>query len=141
MNSIAVTRRGTPQVATGSDDCTVLLWDLRYRNSTNKFNHNYQVTTVTFNDDSTQLFTGGIDNDIKCWDIRMNKLLYALQGHRDTITSISLSPDGNFVASNAMDHSVMVWDVRAYVSGGNRFVNVYTGATVSSDRSCLDSSN
>ena len=41
------------------------LWDIRQKNATQTLNNTYQVTTVTFNDTSDQLFSGGIDNEIK----------------------------------------------------------------------------
>lgn len=50
------------------------------------------------------MFFGGIDNDIKVWDTRMdNNLLYKMQGHTDSPTGLRVSPDGQYLASNAMD--------------------------------------
>lgn len=81
VNSVASSRRGVPLALTGGDDCHVLMWDLRVRKPTSNFTADYQVprfcafcmfthgwlqiTAVSFSDDSTQVFAGGIDNTIK----------------------------------------------------------------------------
>lgn len=67
------------------------------------FDSGVQVLAVAFNENADQVITGGIDNDIKVWDIRKNALLYKMKGHTDCPTGLSLSPDGSYVASNAMD--------------------------------------
>lgn len=127
VNSVCAARRGEPIAVTGSDDCTALIWDLRCRNSINTIKTDYQVTSVALSDDSSQLFTGSIDNEIKCWDLVAGKMAYALQGHTDTITDVKLSPDGRYLLSNAMDNTLRCWDVRPYVSN-TRLVKVFEGA-------------
>jgi len=126
VNSVCAARRGEPLAVTGSDDCTALIWDLRCRNYVQKLTCDYQVTSVAFSDDSTQLFTGGIDNHIKCWDLVAGKLDYKLEGHTNTITGIEVSPDGNYLLSNSMDQTLRCWDIRPYVSD-TRLSNVYSG--------------
>jgi len=126
VNCVCPARRGDPLVVTGSDDCTVLLWDMRARRPVAKYSGDYQVTSVSLSDDSTEVFIGGIDNDIKCWDARKNRVNYILKGHRNTITGLRLSPDGAFLLSNSMDNTLRTWDVRPYVAG-NRAVDVFEG--------------
>jgi Prp8 binding protein len=77
----------------------------------------YQVTAVAFSDNTDQVFSAGLDNDIKIWDMRKLEVVTVLEGHQDTITSLSLSPDGNYLLSNSIDCSLRMWDVRAFCSG------------------------
>jgi Prp8 binding protein len=114
VNSCAASRRGIQLVATGSDDGTMKVWDIRQRSAAHTINNTYQITSVTFNDTSDQLFSGAIDNEIKAWDLRQGSVLYSLKGHGDTITGLSLSPNGYYILSNSMDNTVRVWDVRPY---------------------------
>jgi len=114
VNSVAASRRGPSMVATVGDDCAINVWDQRVRRPVSTFTNSFQVTSVTFNDTAEQVITGGIDNDLKVWDIRKNAMLYRLRGHTDTVTGLSLSPDGSYVLSNAMDNTLRIWDVRAY---------------------------
>lgn len=51
-----------------------------------------------------QVYTGGIENVIRAWDMRRNAVIFTMTGHRDTITSLRVSPDsgGDYLLSNAM---------------------------------------
>lgn len=69
---------------------------------------------MTFNDTAEQVISGGIDNDIKVWDLRKNTILYKMKGHTDTVTGLALSPDGSYILSNAMDNSLRIWDIRPF---------------------------
>ncbi|CAI9729066.1 small nuclear ribonucleoprotein 40 kDa protein-like [Octopus vulgaris] len=90
------------------------LWDSRKRGAVQTFQNVYQVTSVTFSDTAEQIISGGIDNDIKVWDLRKNDILYRLRGHTDTPTGLELSPDGSYLLSNGMDGTVRIWDVRPF---------------------------
>ncbi|VDK80263.1 unnamed protein product, partial [Onchocerca ochengi] len=105
VNSCHPARRGPQLVASGSDDCTVLVHDIRKRDPVTTLQNAYQITAVTFNDTAEQVIGGGIDNDIKVWDLRRNELIYVMRGHTDTVTGLSLSPEGTHILSNAMDCS------------------------------------
>jgi len=117
VNSVCASRRGDPLVVTGSDDCLAMVWDVRTKGAQQVFETEYQITAVSFSDDTSQIFTAGIDSEIKCWDVRTNKVVFGLEGHQDTVTGIKLSPNGNFLVSNSMDNTLKTWDVRPYVSG------------------------
>lgn len=65
VNSCQSTRRGVTQIVSGSDDCSVKVWDPRKKGQCVTLNNIYQVTAVTFNDTAEQVISGGIDNDLK----------------------------------------------------------------------------
>lgn len=46
----------------------------------------YQVTSVCLSRDDQQVMSGGIDNDIKVFDVRKLDIAYTMTGHKDTIT-------------------------------------------------------
>ena len=84
---------------------TFKLWDRRKKNEAASFESPYQILSIAFNETADQIFSAGIDNEIKVWDIRKNGLLYTMKGHKDCPTGLRLSPDGCFLASNAMDNT------------------------------------
>lgn len=133
VNSICAARNSS-LIVTGSDDNTAMVSDLRVRDAQHVLENEYQVLAVSFSADATQVFTGGIENDIKAWDLRTGKVLYTLTGHHDSVTGMELSPDGSYLLSYAMDHSVKIWDVRpfaptpAHPNHNPRLVNNYEGA-------------
>lgn len=86
------------------------------------------MTAVSFNDTAEQIYTGGIDNDIKVWDLRKNELLYSMKGHTDTVTGMALSPDGSYLLTNGMDNTLRIWDIRPYAPQ-DRCIKIFTGTT------------
>ncbi|CAN0532121.1 unnamed protein product, partial [Scytosiphon promiscuus] len=85
VNSCSISRTGN-LVASGSDDGFVKLWDPRVRRSVAEFMNQYQVTAVCLSRDDQHVMSGGIDNDIKVFDVRKLDLAYTMQGHTDTVT-------------------------------------------------------
>lgn len=65
VNSCHAARRGPAKICSGSDDCTIKIWDPRVRSQVTTLNNTYQVTAVSFNDTAEYVISGGIDNDIK----------------------------------------------------------------------------
>ncbi|XP_018668441.2 U5 small nuclear ribonucleoprotein 40 kDa protein-like [Ciona intestinalis] len=126
VNTCATARRGDPLVASGSDDCTVKIWDTRRKGAIKSIQLTYQITAVSFNDTSESVITGGIDNVIKVWDIRSEKSYIELQGHADTVTGLAVSKDGSFVLSNSMDCTMRKWDIRPFAPQ-QRCTNLYMG--------------
>ncbi|KAL4567710.1 hypothetical protein LXL04_023302 [Taraxacum kok-saghyz] len=126
VNSCCPSRRGPPLVVSGSDDGTAKLWDLRQRGAIQTFPDKYQITAVGFSDASDKIFTGGIDNDIKIWDLRKNEVSMSLQGHQNMITGMQLSPDGSYLLTNGMDGTLRIWDMRPYAPQ-NRCVKIMEG--------------
>lgn len=113
VNSISVSRNlSNDLIASVGDDCLVNVWDQRQRRKVATYKENYQLTAITFNKDSSQIMTGGIENSINVYDLRQNTIMYSLMGHSDSITGLSLSPDGNHLLSNSMDNTLICWDVK-----------------------------
>ena len=136
VNSCHPARRGPPLIVSGSDDCTVRVWDQRYRSSVVNMNAIYQVTAVSFGDNSDQVISAGIDNSLKVWDTRKpEKPMLEMTGHNDTVTGMALSPCGSFVLTNAMDNTLRVWDVRPFATG-ERCTKIFTGHQHNFEKVC-----
>ncbi|CDS02965.1 hypothetical protein LRAMOSA00367 [Lichtheimia ramosa] len=127
VNSCQVARRGPETVVSGSDDGCIKLWDSRSKEAVQNFQDKYQVTSVCFSDAGDMVYTGGLDNEIKVWDIRKKAVAYTLSGHLDTITGIALSPDGSSLLSNSMDNTVRIWDVKPFAPA-DRCTKILEGA-------------
>ncbi|KAG9493153.1 hypothetical protein GDO78_001196 [Eleutherodactylus coqui] len=121
VNSCYPARRGPQLICTGSDDGTVKLWDFRKKAAVQTFQNTYQVLSVTFNDTSDQIISGGIDNDIKVirvWDIRpfapKERCVKIFQGNvhnfEKNLLRCSWSSDGSKIAAGSADRFVYVWD-------------------------------
>jgi len=127
VNACAAARRTPHLFATSSDDGTIKLWDPRVKIPVHSFTNTYQVTSVCFNEGDDQVFSGGIDNVIKVWDLRKKDVGYTLVGHTDTVTGLKLSPDGSYLLSNSMDNTLKLWDVKPFAKA-DRLLKQFEGA-------------
>ena len=133
VNTCAVARDAPDLFASGSDDCSVLLWDMRAKRSQLLMSHPYQVTSLCMAHDGMSVYSGSIDNVIRKFDLRKEGAeVLALQGHTDTVTGLAMHPEGTHVLSNSMDQTLRSWDIRPFVpSEQHRCEKVLQGARVS----------
>ncbi|WP_414622668.1 NB-ARC domain-containing protein [Calothrix sp. CCY 0018] len=68
------------------------------------------IFSVTFSPDQKLLATGGMDGQIRFWDVADGTQILAWQGHDDWIRCVIFSPDGKLIASCSNDHTVRIWD-------------------------------
>lgn len=99
----------------------------------------FPITAVALAEAGNEFYTGGIDNDIKVWDIRKKAVAYSLLGHTDTVTSLQVSPDSQYLLSNAHDSTVRTWDIRPFAPT-NRHVRTYDGAPTGMEKNLFKAS-
>jgi Prp8 binding protein len=64
VNCVSCTRGGREVLVSGGDDGKVMLWDPQERDALDVLNVGYPVTAVCFSDDGSQVYVGGLDNDV-----------------------------------------------------------------------------
>ncbi|KAG0300129.1 hypothetical protein BGZ98_009428, partial [Dissophora globulifera] len=73
------------QIASGSDDDTVQLWDAH---------------------------TGSFDRTVRLWDVATGESGPILEGHTDGVRSVKYSSNGQQIASGSWDETVRLWDAQ-----------------------------
>ncbi|KAF2753163.1 putative U5 snRNP complex subunit [Pseudovirgaria hyperparasitica] len=136
INSMDVTRRGEEILVSGSDDGFIGIWDPRQKQAIDFIEVGMPVTSVALAEAGNELYTGGIDNDIKVWDMRRKSIAYTLIGHTDTVTSLEVSPDAQFLLSNSHDSTVKKWDIRPFAPQ-ERLLQTYDGAPLGMEKNLL----
>jgi Prp8 binding protein len=133
-----------PLAASASDDGTVILWDMRTKKPAGVLEDNQStdlplaLTAVAYNFDQSTVYSGGIDNMIHAWDIKMMRKTFSLKGHTDTITCLSLHPESTHLLSNSMDNTVRSWDIRPYTQNKQtRLHKTFVGATHNAEKGLL----
>ncbi|TLD38550.1 Glycogen phosphorylase [Venturia nashicola] len=127
INCMDVSKRGEELLVSASDDGYIGIWDPRQKEAVDFIETEFPVTAVALAEAGNELYSGGIDNDIKVWDMRKKAVAYALMGHTDTISSLQVSPDSQYLLSNAHDSTVRTWDIRPFAPA-DRAVRTYDGA-------------
>ncbi|XP_055327643.1 U5 small nuclear ribonucleoprotein 40 kDa protein-like [Paramacrobiotus metropolitanus] len=126
VNSCHSSRKGPELICSASDDGTVKVWDPRSRAFVRSFDSKYPLLACCFNENSDAVITGGIDTEIRVWDLKSDSMHFSIPGHTDTITGLALDPTGNFVLSNSMDNTARIWDIRPYAPP-QRCAGLFTG--------------
>ncbi|OQV03907.1 WD domain-containing protein [Cladophialophora immunda] len=127
INCLDLSRRGQDLLLSGSDDGCIGIWDPRQKAAVDYIETDFPITAVAMAEQGHEIYSGGIDNDIKVWDARKMEVTYTLSGHQDTITSLEVSPDSQTLLSNSHDSTVRTWDIRPFAPV-DRAVQTYDGA-------------
>lgn len=139
INCLDISRRGEELLVSGSDDGHIGVWDPRQKEAIDFLASPYPVTAVALAEAGNEIYSGGIDNDIKAWDIRKKAVAYSMPGHTDTICSLSVAPDSQSLLSNAHDGTVRTWDIRPFAPI-NRHLRTYDGAPTGLERNLIRAS-
>lgn len=139
INCLDVSRRGQDLLLSGSDDGCIGVWDPRQKSAVDYIETDFPITAVALAEQGHEIYSGGIDNDIKVWDARKMEVSYTLSGHTDTITSLEISPDSQTLLSNSHDSTVRTWDIRPFAPA-DRGVRTYDGAPAGLEKNLIRAS-
>lgn len=115
------------------------MWDPRQKNAVDFLETSFPVTAVALAEAGSEIYSGGIDNDIHVWDLRKKAIAYSLQGHADTVVSLQVSPDSQTLLSNSHDSTVRTWDIRPFAPE-DRKLQTYDGAPTGVEMNLLKAS-
>jgi hypothetical protein len=120
LTSVAFSADGLT-LASGSDDQTVRLWDVRTGQTMATLRgHTGFVNAVAFGPDGQTLASGSMDDTVRLWDVKAGPHKATLQGHTDRVESVAFSPDGLTLASisrgftglKELPREARLWDVK-----------------------------
>ena len=104
---------GGGQVFAGSEDESVVRWDLETDAKTVLKGHESWVFALALTPDGQTLLSGGGDGRLIWWDAASAQPAptRTLQAHQGWINTIALSPDGKTVATAGNDRLIRLWSV------------------------------
>lgn len=104
-------------LASGSDDLTAGLWDLKSGTRLAELKgHTATITAVEFSPDDSLLATASLDGAVKVWDVGTHRHLKTLQVSPTEVRALAWFSDGKRLATvdcprNSPTNSILVWDV------------------------------
>ncbi len=99
------------RAASGSDDKTVILWDIKRRSEIRRLKgHSASVVTVAISADGKKIVSGSNDLTARLWDWETGKLLNTLNCYVP-ILAISITSDGRQAIVGLRNGVVKLWDL------------------------------
>jgi serine/threonine protein kinase len=113
------------QLASGSADKTVRLWNLQTLKLRRRYRGNRDFVTATaFSPNGRMLAGGSLDGSIKVWSALSSRRLRSLSGHKAAVTDLVFTRSGDVLISASEDGTVRVWDLN-----GRRTLRALPGHT------------
>jgi len=98
--------------ATGSDDASCRLFDIRADRELNIFTHDNilcGITSVAFSISGRILFGGYDDWTCNVWDTLKGERVGVLTGHENRVSCLGVSIDGMALCTGSWDSTLKVW--------------------------------
>jgi WD40 repeat protein len=115
-------------LASGSNDHTILLWDVRNLYPVAELDDTNRVRSVAFSQDGRTLASAGWSKTIRLWSVRTGKQLgQPLSGHSDIVNSVAFGPNGRTVASASDDGTIRFWNAHSHKQLGQPLTFYCTG--------------
>jgi hypothetical protein len=105
----------TPELATGSEDGTVKIWNLETRRERLILRgHQVAIRGVTFSSDGRRIITASSDNSAKVWDVASGQEILTLRGHLSSVWDVAITRDHSRLVTASLDQTVKIWDGRPW---------------------------
>ena len=103
-------------VASGSDDTTVILWDIVNRTRCYGWNAgvDFIVWHLAFSPNSQRLVCSGSYGRVVICGVEQGGKLGSLNGHNETVHEVVWSRDGTKLATGSNDMTVRIWDAETF---------------------------
>lgn len=109
-----------------TEDDIVSLYDFVSRERTMIFaDHVGDVTTIALSEDGTYLVTGGVDSNVRLWDVQTGDPLRIFTGHTRAITQVRAMDE--LIVSTSEDGTARVWH---HERGHQHTLSGHTGAVM-----------
>lgn len=108
---IQLVKSDSPTIVSGSNDSTILIWDLSTKTYSKKLDDGSKCEIVSILEISKNVIASSSFWSIRFWDIEKGTEKFVLLGHsRDIINLINIAD--NIIASSSRDSSIKLWDIK-----------------------------
>lgn len=109
--SIAISPDGSRIMTAGYNNLEINVWNINTGVlELTLVGHIYNVRSVAFSHDGSQIVSGSIDRTVKIWNASTGEIIHTLNGHTGIVTSVAFNRNGTLVASGSTDHNINIWN-------------------------------
>ncbi len=99
------------QLAAGSQDSTVRIWDLEQQKCVKQLkNHREMVSSIAYNPAHQQLASGSDDKTVTLWNSQTDEVSATLTEHTGRVHAVAYTKDGSNLISGGDDRTFKMWD-------------------------------
>jgi len=102
---------GGDRIVSGSQDCTVRLWDVDTGSQLHVMGHTTEVNGIAYSPQGDLVASASDDWTVQLWDVVTGDCRKVLSGHTDDVLSVAFSPTETQVASSSTDCTIRLWSV------------------------------
>lgn len=127
---VGVVRWCGDSILSGSKDRTIRKSDTRSGRSEHLGCHRQEVCGLRLNSTESFIATGGNDNDVGIFDLRLNKTFLFIRSHIAAVKALSWSPNTPYAlitGGGTADRKIKMWDVQ---KGANLVREIDSGSQV-----------
>ncbi|OMJ89715.1 hypothetical protein SteCoe_8080 [Stentor coeruleus] len=100
-------------LASGSDDCTVKVWDISKKMLEFSFTEpKNTILVVIFSPKGNFLLSGCNLGQIKVWNLSKKAFEFSLEKYPSQIKCLTFSHNGSLLASSSYDNTIQIWDFK-----------------------------
>lgn len=126
INSFAISPDGKV-LASGSDDKTISLWNLKTGKRIFSFFGAKKVYSVAISPDSQMLVSGDGDRQVTTWSLDKKQILrsfsyLASTSHAGVVYAVAFSPDGKTLISGSGDRTIRLWNIET-----GKLIRIFNG--------------
>ncbi|XP_071953471.1 transducin beta-like protein 3 [Antedon mediterranea] len=122
VGAIALSRLSGNFIVSGSEDCTVKVWNipenLKPSNSPQHLAVNFthrahekDINSVAVAPNDKLLVTASLDKTAKLWNLENHTFLGTFRGHKRSIWCVQFSPADQVVATSSADGTIKIWSI------------------------------
>ncbi|ETO08027.1 G-protein beta WD-40 repeats containing protein [Reticulomyxa filosa] len=110
INSVKFSRDGT-KIVSASDDGTIRVWDIKWRNVIQVLKDNSAFIHAQFSPDDKMIVSISRELQIQFWDIKYGEEIRKIELPSNGTEKVQISLSENIIASSATNNSIIIWDL------------------------------
>ncbi|KAI8993249.1 WD40-repeat-containing domain protein [Pilobolus umbonatus] len=126
VNAVAISRKSTSFMITGSQDRTIKYWNLRDLDLDNPQEeyrprslythqaHDKDINSICIAPNDKFFATGSQDKTAKLWSVDTGDLLGVMKGHKRGVWSTKFSPVDQVLATSSGDKTIKIWSLKDF---------------------------